>query len=131
MNVLGHDLHDTVDTVRYDNSMKKFKSCCAFVFCLVSIGIGSGQEARSQLDWQFFETDSDASLRGLCVYDQQNVWASGTGGTVLRTTDGGESWQNISVPGAEELDFRDVQVLDAQTAIVMNAGMFSFSVPKP
>jgi photosystem II stability/assembly factor-like uncharacterized protein len=51
------------------------------------------------------------------------AWASGTGGTVLRTTNDGETWQSCVVPpGGEALDFRAVQAFDASTAFVMSAG---------
>jgi photosystem II stability/assembly factor-like uncharacterized protein len=51
------------------------------------------------------------------------AWASGTNGTVLRTEDGGYVWQTCVVPpGAEKLDFRGVQGLDANTAIIMSSG---------
>ena len=51
------------------------------------------------------------------------AWASGTGGTVLRTTNDGETWQVCSVPqDGEQLDFRAVQAFDDRTAIVMSAG---------
>jgi len=36
------------------------------------------------------------------------VWAAGTGGTYVVTTDGGETWKAAVVPGAETLQFRDV-----------------------
>ena len=37
------------------------------------------------------------------------VWAAGAGGTFVVTTDGGETWKAGVVPGAEALQFRDVQ----------------------
>ena len=48
--------------------------------------------------------------------------ASGRAGTVLRTVDGGAHWQAIKVPGAGELDFRDVEGFDADTAVVLSIG---------
>ncbi|HEX6559976.1 MAG TPA: hypothetical protein VF021_10950, partial [Longimicrobiales bacterium] len=36
-------------------------------------------------------SSSDASLRGISVVSADVAWASGTRGTVLRTTDGGAS----------------------------------------
>jgi photosystem II stability/assembly factor-like uncharacterized protein len=42
---------------------------------------------------------------------------------VLETTDGGTTWKHCAVPpGAEKLDFRGVQALDAKTAVVMASG---------
>ncbi len=65
---------------------------------------------------------TDQSLRGVCAVNADVVWASGATGTVLRTTDGGATWQHRAIPGAEQLDFRDVHALDAQRAWVMVAG---------
>jgi photosystem II stability/assembly factor-like uncharacterized protein len=61
-------------------------------------------------------------LRGLCVVSPQIVWASGTKGTFLRTTDGGEHWHSETVTGAETLDFRDVEAFDAKTAYLLASG---------
>jgi photosystem II stability/assembly factor-like uncharacterized protein len=72
--------------------------------------------------WRELPTGSDASLRGLSVRSAEVCWASGTGGTVLRTVDGGRTWRKLPVPGGESLDFRDVEALDDDTALVMSAG---------
>jgi photosystem II stability/assembly factor-like uncharacterized protein len=50
------------------------------------------------------------------------AWTSGAGGTVLRTADGGRRWQRRAVPGADALDFRDVDALSATTAVVLSIG---------
>ena len=65
---------------------------------------------------------TNASMRGLSVVDAQVAWASGTGGAVLRTTDGGQSWQARPVAGADSLDFRDIEAFDSLTAYVLSAG---------
>ncbi len=63
-----------------------------------------------------------ASLRGVIAVSASVVWASGSGGTYLRTVDGGATWQASVVPGAGDLDFRGVQALDGQTAWLMSSG---------
>ena len=50
------------------------------------------------------------------------AWASGSNGTYARTTDGGATWQAAVVPGAAQLDFRDVQAVDANTAFLLSIG---------
>ncbi|HEX8734741.1 MAG TPA: hypothetical protein VF721_05410 [Pyrinomonadaceae bacterium] len=72
--------------------------------------------------WQKQTIDTKASLRGLSVVSEKIIWASGTGGTFLKTTDGGKSWTIGKVPGAEKLDFRDVEAFDAQTAYLLSIG---------
>jgi photosystem II stability/assembly factor-like uncharacterized protein len=50
------------------------------------------------------------------------VWAAGTGGTYVVTTDGGETWKAAVVPGAEKLQFRDVQGVSDKVAYLMSIG---------
>ena len=50
------------------------------------------------------------------------VWAGGTGGTFVVTTDGGQHWRAGVVPGAENLQFRDVQGVSAKVAYLMSIG---------
>lgn len=50
------------------------------------------------------------------------VWAAGTGGTYVVTTDGGKTWKSGVVPGAETLQFRDVQGVSANVAYLMSIG---------
>ncbi|MEL7499967.1 MAG: YCF48-related protein [Planctomycetota bacterium] len=66
--------------------------------------------------------DSDASLRGLHVLDKTTVWASGSKGTIINTTDGGDNWTVRTVDGAEDLDFRDIHAIDDGTVVAMTSG---------
>jgi photosystem II stability/assembly factor-like uncharacterized protein len=91
------------------------------VLLVLVAGTSHAQETM-ELSWQLQDSGSDASLRGLCVVDENVAWASGTGGTVLRTEDGGATWLNVSVDGADELDFRDLHAIDSKTAVIVNAG---------
>jgi photosystem II stability/assembly factor-like uncharacterized protein len=50
------------------------------------------------------------------------AWASGERGTYARTIDGGRTWTVGNVPGAAELDFRDVDAFDANTAYLLSIG---------
>jgi photosystem II stability/assembly factor-like uncharacterized protein len=71
---------------------------------------------------QQVKVPTTASLRGLSVVSDTMVWASGTEGTVIRTTDGGKNWSMTSIPGAEKLDFRGIQAFDANTAVIISSG---------
>ncbi|HEV2102737.1 MAG TPA: YCF48-related protein [Candidatus Acidoferrum sp.] len=70
----------------------------------------------------------DSNLRGVCIVSEtlpeenQIIWASGSQGVVLRSTDSGKTWKRLRIPGAESLDFRAVQAFDAKTAYVMSSG---------
>src|SRR5690348_984969 len=72
--------------------------------------------------WTPQKSNTTASLHGLSIVNANVVWASGTGGTFVRTMDGGETWQAGTVPGGEKLDFRDVYAVDAETAYMMSIG---------
>jgi photosystem II stability/assembly factor-like uncharacterized protein len=52
----------------------------------------------------------------------QVVWASGRNGTFTVTTDGGQTWRAGVVPGAELLQFRDVQGVTADVAYLLSIG---------
>ncbi len=60
-------------------------------------------------------------LRGVSAVSEKVAWASGAGSTVLRTSDGGATWQKLTVT-SDALDFRDVDAIDAQTAYVLAIG---------
>ncbi len=85
-----------------------------FATCVFSIS-ALGQWARQTVD-------TKAGLRGLSVVSETVVWASGTGGTVIRTVNGGATWKIFAVPGAEKLDFRDVEAFDENTAYILSIG---------
>lgn len=72
--------------------------------------------------WIKQAVNTTASFRGLSVVNEKVVWASATGGTVIRTVDGGNSWTVMAVPGAEKLDFRDIEAFDANTAYILSIG---------
>ena len=76
----------------------------------------------SNAQWQKQNIDTKAGFRGLSVVNQNVIWASGTGGTVLRTIDGGKNWSVLKVPDAETLDFRDIEAFDADTAYILSIG---------
>ena len=85
----------------------------------------SAQKATAPV-WQLQSSGTTAGLRGIDSVDGAVAWASGSGGTVLRTTDGGAHWTRCATPDAATdgatLDFRGVQAFDASTAIVMASG---------
>ena len=63
-----------------------------------------------------------ATLIGISPVDSKVVWASGTGGTFVVTTDGGTHWHAGVVPGAEGLQFRDVQGISDKVAYLLSIG---------
>lgn len=72
--------------------------------------------------WQLQESGTMASLRGISAVSDQVAWASGTKGTILRTIDGGATWQSVNPPGVADLDFRDIEAISDRVAFAMSAG---------
>jgi photosystem II stability/assembly factor-like uncharacterized protein len=65
---------------------------------------------------------TDVQLRGISAVSEKVAWASGAKGTVLRTVDGGATWQKLEIADADDLDFRDIQAFDQNTAFVLSIG---------
>ena len=89
-----------------------------FLFAFVLLFLVSPTAA----EWQRQNVETKAGFRGLSVVDQKVIWASGTGGTVIKSVDGGKSWSVMKVPGAEKLDFRDIEAFDEKTAYILSIG---------
>lgn len=71
--------------------------------------------------WTTLQSGVKARLRGISVVSQKVIWASGSGSTVLRTVDGGSTWRTIKITD-DQLDFRDIDAVDANTAYVLSIG---------
>jgi photosystem II stability/assembly factor-like uncharacterized protein len=76
----------------------------------------------ADVHWEKQASATTVRLRGVSAVSANVAWASGQGGTYLRTTDGGLTWRAAIVPGAETLDFRDVDAFDANTAYLLAIG---------
>lgn len=72
--------------------------------------------------WTLVTTGVTARLRGISAPSSRVVWASGTGGTVIRTADGGATWSRLEIPDSGSLDFRDIDAVDETTAYVLSIG---------
>src|SRR5215212_10632647 len=77
-------------------------------------------DARAQ--WVAQASGTSVRLRGVSAVSRRVAWASGANGTYARTVDGGRTWQAAQVPGAAELDFRDVDAFDVDTAYLLAIG---------
>jgi photosystem II stability/assembly factor-like uncharacterized protein len=67
----------------------------------------------------------NSSLRGLSAStanDTQNLYATGSNGTILRSPDAGKSWTRLHIDNADTADFRGVQSFGADIAYVFSVG---------
>ncbi|MBC9929595.1 WD40/YVTN/BNR-like repeat-containing protein [Chitinophaga qingshengii] len=62
------------------------------------------------------------SIRGLSAVSDDIVWASGTGGMVGRSLDGGNTWEWHQVKACDSCDWRSLYAFNDRKAVVINAG---------
>jgi photosystem II stability/assembly factor-like uncharacterized protein len=75
--------------------------------------------------WTLHSTGADSNLRGVAVVVRRggtSVWTTGSKGTILRSTDAGQSWSPLTIAGTGTLDFRGVQTFDGTSVYVMSSG---------
>ena len=71
--------------------------------------------------WTVQTSGVNHRLRGVSAVSERVAWASGAASTVLRTVDGGRTWEKLNVT-TDALDFRDIDAIDAQTAYILSIG---------
>lgn len=62
------------------------------------------------------------SYRGLAPFNDTVCWVSGSKGTVIKTWDGGATWDTVSPPGYSTKEFRDIHVYAPNHALIMSSG---------
>jgi photosystem II stability/assembly factor-like uncharacterized protein len=80
--------------------------------------------------WSVQTSGLDTNLRGVSVKFNREIagklhffiWASGSNGVILRSTNDGKTWKQLNVAGGSNLDFRDIEAFDADVAYVMSSG---------
>src|SRR4030088_351829 len=92
----------------------------AFAFATLSFAETHEKIHQSKLTPQ--NSGTTQGLIAVSPVDSRVVWASGRGGTFLLTTNGGETWKAAVVPGAEALQFRDVQGVSDKVAYLQSIG---------
>ena len=90
------------------------RAAAVFSITLIFAQLACGQKPQN--------SGVNVQLRGISAVSDKVAWASGAKGTVLRTIDGGATWERLEIVGAEALDFRDIQAFDQNTAFVLSIG---------
>lgn len=97
------------------------KKQAVFIFLFFGVVFG-GQSRQVVAKWEIQKSPVSSSLRGLSVYSEQVIWASGSAGTWLRTIDGGVTWDHGKISGLDTVDFRSIHALGVNEAIAVSAG---------
>ena len=94
------------------------------VALLAVFGVSTAANAGGghSYSWDLKPTGTTARLRGVSAISEKTAWTSGSLGTVLRTVNGGSTWQNVSPPGTATLQFRDIEAFDADRAVILSIG---------
>ena len=91
----------------------------ALIFALV-LSLPAG--VPRGVDWQPQTSGVKARIRGLSAVSARVAWASGANGTILRTLDGGTTWQPRTIPATTALDFRDIDAFSERLAYALSIG---------
>ncbi len=100
--------------------MLKRSLICFLLAASATLGFAQDHWKQPKLTSQTSNTTQ--LLIAVSPVNSQIVWAAGTGGTYVMTTDGGETWKAGVVPGAEKLQFRDVQGVSDKIAYLLSIG---------
>lgn len=77
---------------------------------------------KASFAWSERPTGSTARLRGVSSVTADVAWTSGSGGTVLRTLDGGATWDDVRPADADAQAFRDIEAFGAEQAVLLAIG---------
>jgi photosystem II stability/assembly factor-like uncharacterized protein len=98
------------------------KTRIALAIFTASLPLATCTPPAPSVSWEAVDLRLEASFRGLSAVDSLTAWLSGTQGGFAVTNDGGVGWVTGAVPGADSLDFRDVEAFPGGTAYLMSAG---------
>jgi photosystem II stability/assembly factor-like uncharacterized protein len=66
------------------------------------------------------QSGTTSSLIAVSAVNSRVVWASGRAGTFAVTSNGGKTWRSGVVPGAETVQFRDVEAVSDKVAYLLS-----------
>jgi photosystem II stability/assembly factor-like uncharacterized protein len=90
------------------------------------LGASSAAAGRPGYAWHDTPTGTTDHFRGLSAVSATTAWVSGYtaagDGAIMRTTDRGTTWQDVTPPASAGLQFRDIEAFDASNAVAMSIG---------
>lgn len=87
------------------NRVRTGHVCLLVAAALIALPL---RKTAAQADWEALRANTAASLRGLHVVSDQVIWASGSRGTVMHSSDGGNFWAVDTIPGGAAFDIRSI-----------------------
>ncbi|MGH3496084.1 MAG: WD40/YVTN/BNR-like repeat-containing protein [Nocardioidaceae bacterium] len=98
-------------------------ACAAAVLAPVPASASHRDGHHRTPSWMPVPTGSTQQFRGLDAVNRRVAWVGGSDGAVLRTTNGGATWKDVSPRNTTGLLFRDVEARDARHASVLAIGV--------
>ncbi|MBV8894740.1 MAG: oxidoreductase, partial [Acidobacteria bacterium] len=101
--------------------LKPSRALC-LIFVIHTVVLAESAPAVHQPTLTPQQSGTTQRLIAVSPVNSRVVWAAGAGGTYVMTSDGGMHWKAAVVPGAENLEFRDVQGVSERVAYLMSIG---------
>ena len=111
----GIILNFAENNIKTTNTMKtqNIRITVSVMLMVAALGMGT---ARAQ-QWQRLQTGTHGDLYGVCCVDEETVFACGSDGQIVRTTDGGASWTELyNEPG---VDWYRIRFLNGSTGFAL------------
>jgi photosystem II stability/assembly factor-like uncharacterized protein len=85
----------------------------------------AGAASPPAYQWHLTPTNTTEQFRGLDAVSAKVAWVAGEDGGILKTTNGGTSWQDVSPTGLGGFvpEFRDIEAWNARHAVALAIGV--------
>ncbi len=85
------------------------------MFAALFVGVGA-----CRAEWELQETGAIESLKGIFFINENVGWVYGANSTLLKTTDGGKTWESLDIPGTGG---SDIKFIDENTGLCHSGTM--------
>ncbi len=112
----------TTEWARYETILDVPENSTSISFGFLVRAVGQAYIYGLQIEpvaartWDVISLATSQTIYSLKAVDENTVWGGASGGTHLRTTDGGTTWKTGTVPGATSLTLNSIAVIDQNTA---------------
>ncbi len=99
--------------------MIKYLNILTLAAILLGCGSSSGPISFSMEEKK---APSESLFIGIALTGDDQLWLSGTNSTLLRSLDGGDSWDKFQHPEIDTFQFRDIHAFDNESIVVLASG---------